>query len=84
MNQADRTHVSVNLVIFGVNALVLRWVAGGALLLWSGRIENEAWGLLPRLQLNPATNIGISIILLDLMYYGMHRLNHRVPKRAGA
>ncbi len=72
-------HVSVNLVIFGVNALVLRLVAGGGLLLWSSRIENQAWGLLNQLQLNPVADIAVSVILLDLSYYGIHRLNHRVP-----
>ena len=72
-------HVSVNLVIFGVNALVLKLVAGSMLLLWSSRIENQAWGLLNQLQLNPVANIAASVILLDLIYYGIHRLNHRVP-----
>jgi sterol desaturase/sphingolipid hydroxylase (fatty acid hydroxylase superfamily) len=72
-------HVSVNLVIFGVNALGLRLAAGGTLLLWSSRIEDQAWGLLNQLQLNPVSNIAVSVILLDLIYYGIHRLNHRVP-----
>ena len=71
-------HVSVNMIIFGMNALVLRLVAGSALLLWSSRIENQAWGLLQQLQLNPMTNIAVSVILLDLIYYAIHRLNHRV------
>lgn len=71
-------HVSVNLVIFGVNALGLRLVAGGTLLLWSSRIETQAWGLVNQLQLNPLANITVSVILLDLVYYGTHRLNHRV------
>ena len=71
-------HVSMNLVIFGVNALALRLVAGGTLLLWSSRIEDQAWGLLHQVQLNPVANITVSVILLDLVYYGIHRLNHRV------
>ena len=71
--------VSVNLIIFGVNALVLRLLAGGALLLWSSRIENQAGGLLRQLELTPAVNIAISVILLDLIYYSIHRLNHRLP-----
>ena len=72
-------HVSMNLVIFGVNALGLRLVAGSTLLLWSSRIENQAWGLLNQLQLTPVAGIAVSVILLDLIYYGIHRLNHRVP-----
>jgi len=72
-------HVSMNLVILGVNALGLRLVAGGTLLLWSSRIENQAWGLLNQLQLTPVAGIAVSVILLDLIYYGIHRLNHRVP-----
>jgi sterol desaturase/sphingolipid hydroxylase (fatty acid hydroxylase superfamily) len=71
-------HVSMNLVIFGVNALALRLVAGGALLLWSSRIEDQAWGLLHQVQLHAVANITVSVILLDLVYYGIHRLNHRV------
>lgn len=71
--------VSVNLIIFGVNALLLRLLAGGALLLWSSRIENQAWGLLRQLELTPAVNIAVSFILLDLIYYSIHRLNHRLP-----
>jgi sterol desaturase/sphingolipid hydroxylase (fatty acid hydroxylase superfamily) len=72
-------HVSLNLVIFGVNALALRLAAGSTLLLWSSRIEDHAWGLLHQVQLHPVANIAASVILLDLVYYGIHRLNHRVP-----
>jgi sterol desaturase/sphingolipid hydroxylase (fatty acid hydroxylase superfamily) len=71
--------VSVNLIIFGVNALVLRLIAGGALLLWSSRIETQAWGLLHHLQLSRVANLAVSVILLDLIYYSIHRLNHRIP-----
>lgn len=66
-------HVSMNLVIFGVNALGLRLVAGGTLLLWSSRIENQAWGVLNHLQLTPVAGIAVSVVLLDLIYYGIHR-----------
>ena len=72
-------HVSRNLVIFGVNALGLRFVAGGTLLLWSSRVENHAWGLLNHFQFNAVATIVVSVVLLDLVYYGIHRLNHRVP-----
>lgn len=72
-------HVSMNLVIFGVNALGLRLVAGGTLVLWSSRIENQGWGLLNQLQLTPVAGIAVSVLLLDLIYYGIHRLNHRIP-----
>ena len=40
--------------------------------------RTQAWGLLNQLQLNPLVNITVSVILLDLVYYGTHRLNHRV------
>jgi sterol desaturase/sphingolipid hydroxylase (fatty acid hydroxylase superfamily) len=77
--QSKLHHVSTNLVILGVNALALQFLVGWALLLWSSYVGSEAWGLLHRLRLEPISHVLLSVILLDLIYYGAHRLNHLVP-----
>jgi sterol desaturase/sphingolipid hydroxylase (fatty acid hydroxylase superfamily) len=48
-------------------------------LFWSRHVEGQQWGLLHHLTTGPITEIVISIILLDLAYYGFHRFNHVVP-----
>jgi sterol desaturase/sphingolipid hydroxylase (fatty acid hydroxylase superfamily) len=77
--QSKLHHVSTNLVIFGGNSLVAQLLAGWALLLWSSRVETETWGLLHQLRLELISHVALSVILLDLIYYGAHRLYHRVP-----
>ena len=77
--QSKLHHVSTNLVIFGGNSLVTQLLVGWALLLWSSRVDSEAWGLLHQLWLEPIPHVVLSVILLDLIYYGAHRLNHGVP-----
>lgn len=77
--QSKLEHVSINLVIFGVNSLALQILATSTLLLWSSYIGTEGWGLLHHLGLAPVPNIFLSIVLLDLVTYGIHRLFHRVP-----
>jgi sterol desaturase/sphingolipid hydroxylase (fatty acid hydroxylase superfamily) len=77
--QSKLHHVSTNLVILGVNALALQLLVGWAMLLWSSHVDSEAWGLLHQLQLEPISHVFLSVILLDLIYYGAHRLNHLVP-----
>ena len=77
--QSKLHHVSTNLVIFGGNSLVAQLPVGWVLLLWSSRVDSEAWGLLPQLRLEPISQVILSVILLDLIYYGAHRINHLVP-----
>ena len=77
--QSKLEHVSINLVIFGGNSLVLQFLASWTLLLWTGYVGSEGWGLLHHLGLAPLPNILISIVLLDLLAYGIHRSYHRVP-----
>lgn len=77
--QSKLHHVSTNLVIFGGNSLVVQLFVGWALLVWSSRVDSETWGLLNQLRLAPISHVVLSVILLDIIYYGAHRLNHRVP-----
>ena len=77
--QSKLHHASTNLVIFGANSLVVQLFVGWALLLWSSRVDTETWGLLHQLRLESIHHAALSVILLDLIYYGAHRLNHRVP-----
>jgi sterol desaturase/sphingolipid hydroxylase (fatty acid hydroxylase superfamily) len=77
--QSKLHHVSTNLVIFGGNSVAVQMLVGWALLLWSSRVDSETWGLLHQLRLEPISHVVLSVILLDLIYYGAHRLNHRVP-----
>jgi len=77
--QSKLHHVSTNLVILGSNALAIQFLGGWALLLWSSHVNSETWGLLHQFQLEPISHVVLSVILLDLIYYGAHRLNHRVP-----
>jgi sterol desaturase/sphingolipid hydroxylase (fatty acid hydroxylase superfamily) len=77
--QSKLEHVSINLVIFGGNSLILQFLAAWVLLLWSGYVGSEGWGLLHHLRLGPVANILLSIVLLDLVAYSIHRFYHRVP-----
>src|SRR5690348_11260630 len=76
--QSKLHHVSTNLIIFGGNSLVVQFLVGWALLLWSSRVGSQMWGLLHQLRLEPISHVALSVVLLDLIYYGAHRLNHRV------
>lgn len=72
-------HVATNLVIAGSNAAAVSLLFSGLLVLWSRRAELEGWGLLHRLALDPLANLAASVVLLDLVFYVAHWLNHRVP-----
>jgi sterol desaturase/sphingolipid hydroxylase (fatty acid hydroxylase superfamily) len=76
--QSKLHHVSTNLVIFGGNSVAVQMLVGWALLLWSSHVDSETWGLLHQLRLETISHVVLSVILLDLIYYGAHRLNHRV------
>jgi sterol desaturase/sphingolipid hydroxylase (fatty acid hydroxylase superfamily) len=76
--QSKLHHVSTNLIIFGGNSLVVQFLVGWALWLWSSRVDSQMWGLLHQLRLEPISHVALSVVLLDLIYYGAHRLNHRV------
>lgn len=77
--QSKLEHVSTNLIIFGGNSLIAQLLAGWMLLMWSSYVTSEGWGLLYYLHLEPVSHVITSIIALDLVAYGIHRLYHRVP-----
>jgi sterol desaturase/sphingolipid hydroxylase (fatty acid hydroxylase superfamily) len=77
--QSKLQHVATNLVIIGSNTVLLNLLLGGALLLWSSRVNSEGWGLLNQIGLGPVITVLISIVLLDLTFYSAHWANHRVP-----
>jgi sterol desaturase/sphingolipid hydroxylase (fatty acid hydroxylase superfamily) len=77
--QSKLEHTSTNLVIFGGNSLIAQILSGWTLLLWSSYVTRETWGLLYYFRLDPVSNIVVSVVLLDLIAYAVHRIYHRVP-----
>ena len=77
--QSKLQHVATNLVIVGGNAVVVNLLVGGGLLLWSRRVEIEGWGLLNQFGWGSLANILVSVVLLDLIFFGNHWANHHVP-----
>ncbi len=69
-------HAAMNLMIAGSNAVLVNLVFGGWLLFLSHRVASESWGLLPHLGLSPPALIVASVVLLDLIFYGVHWANH--------
>ncbi len=70
-------HIATNLSIAVSNAVVINLLFSGALMLVSRHAEG--WGLLHYLGLGPLGNVGASIVLLDLTFYGFHQANHVIP-----
>jgi sterol desaturase/sphingolipid hydroxylase (fatty acid hydroxylase superfamily) len=77
--QAKFRHAATNLVIGGTNAVVVNLVMGGMLLFLTSQVETQGWGLLHLLGLGPLVTPAASVILLDLIFYGVHWANHHVP-----
>ena len=77
--QAKFRHAATNLVIGGTNAVVVNLVMGGILLFLTSQVETQGWGLLHHVGLRPLVNFAASVVLLDLIFYGVHWANHHVP-----
>ena len=77
--QGKLLHVATNLTIAGSNALVVTLLVGGVLLVWIDWVNRQGWGLLHHMGFGLTGNIVASVILLDLIFYGVHRANHRFP-----
>jgi sterol desaturase/sphingolipid hydroxylase (fatty acid hydroxylase superfamily) len=77
--QSKLEHVSTNLVIFGGNSLIAQFSAGWMLLVWSMYVTREGQGVLSYIGLGSISNVIVSVIILDMLAYGIHRLYHRVP-----
>jgi sterol desaturase/sphingolipid hydroxylase (fatty acid hydroxylase superfamily) len=77
--QSKLEHASMNLAVYGGNSLIAQFVAGWILLVWSMYVTHEGQGLLQYLRVGPMAHVIISVILLDMIAYAIHRLYHRVP-----
>ena len=77
--QSRLTRYTINLSIAGVNALLLSLLLGSFLLTWSHQVMMAHTGLLNLLGLNGMANVVGSVIVLDLVFYGVHRANHAIP-----
>jgi len=77
--QAKFRHAATNLVIGGTNAVVVNLIMGGILLFLTSQVETQGWGLLHHVGLGPLVNLVASVVLLDLIFYGVHWANHHVP-----
>jgi len=77
--QTKFPRVATNLTIAGSNAVIVNLLFGGLLLAWAQRAPSEGWGMLSYMGLGLTGNIVASVLLLDLVSYGIHRLYHRVP-----
>lgn len=69
-------HYSMNLSIAGGNTLILSLLFGSFLLAWSNQIEHSQIGLFNLLGLGVMANGIASLVVLDLLFYGVHRANH--------
>jgi len=77
--QSRLSHYAINLSIAGVNALLLSVLLGGFLLTWSHQMMVAQTGLLNLLGLDGEANVIASVVVMDLVFYGVHRANHTVP-----
>ena len=77
--QSRLPHYAINLSIAGVNALLLSSLFGGFLLIWSHQVMVAQTGLFNLAGLEGAANVVASVVVMDLVFYGVHRANHVVP-----
>ncbi len=69
-------HAGRNLALALINGLVLALIFSSLTL---KTIEASSWGLLDRLDWNPAAEFMIAFLLFDCWMYVWHRANHRIP-----
>lgn len=77
--QAKVRHAAVNLAIAGSNAAIVTLLFGGLLLVWARHVEVEQWGVLHHVDLGAVPKIMATVVILDLVFYGAHWANHRIP-----
>lgn len=77
--QPKLRHAVTNIGIAATNAVAVNLAFGGLLLAWARAIEQSQQGLFWWLGLDTANNVWMSIVALDLIFYGAHWANHRVP-----
>ena len=77
--QSKLLRVATNLTIAGSNAVIVNVLFGGLLLAWAQGTASEGAGILPYLGVGLGGNIVASVLLLDFISYGVHRMYHGVP-----
>ena len=76
---ARRRRWPSNLGLVLVDTLAMRIIFPTALVGWALLVEARGWGLLNNVLLPAAAEVGIALVLLDLVIYGQHVLFHAVP-----
>jgi len=69
----------VNFTIAGSNALLINVLFGSFLFGWSQQVTEQGLGVFNLLGLEMPANIVCSVIVLDLIFYGVHWANHKAP-----
>ncbi len=69
----------VNLALVATNTLLMRLVVPLAPFALATLAQSKGWGLFPLLQLSGPLEIGVSLLVLDLIIYTQHRIFHRTP-----
>lgn len=77
--QPKLRHAASNLAIAGSNAVLIAMLFGGLLLVWAREVEARQWGLLHQAGLGWLPSLLAAVLLLDLVFYGLHWANHRLP-----
>jgi len=69
----------VNLTIVALDTVVARLVLSLSPLVLASRMAAEGWGLFNLLHFSGVLAMVASLLLLDLLIYGQHRLFHQIP-----
>ncbi|MBI3809246.1 MAG: sterol desaturase family protein [Nitrospirae bacterium] len=77
--QSRLSRYGINLSIAGANAFLLSTLFGSLLLTWSGQVMMAHTGLFNLVGLGGEANVVASVVVMDLVLYGVHRANHAVP-----
>lgn len=69
----------LHLAIAAGNGLIVRTGLAAPFFLWAAYAQGRGWGLMPVLGLTGAAEIALSLVLLDMLNYWWHRINHAWP-----
>jgi sterol desaturase/sphingolipid hydroxylase (fatty acid hydroxylase superfamily) len=72
-------HYGVNLLIAGVNAVIVGIAFGGAIVAYAQFLQARRFGLLHLFPVGPGWNIVLSLLYFDFATYLWHIAYHRVP-----
>ena len=77
--QSRLSRYGINLSLAGANAFLLSTLFGSLLLTWSSQVMMTHTGLFNLAGLGGEANVVASVVVMDLVFYGVHRANHAVP-----